>query len=145
MKSRSNLQWLEELRDSSESAEELRSFLRRGLAKALSKKAVGDSDLDDFAQDAVLRVLQGLDGFRGDSSFTTWAMAVALRTAFGSLRRRRFDPTSLDAIEVTQADSSSEDPAAEVEAGDLLGRLQHAIEQDLTPRQRAAVLGELSG
>ncbi len=145
VKTRSNSQWLTELPSSSAAAEELQTFLRRGLAKALRKQGVGDSDLDDFAQEAVLRVLEGLAGFRGDSQFTTWAMAVALRGAFGSLRARRYDPSSLDAIELVQADPSAADPADNVERGDLLKTLGLAIEHSLTERQRTAVLAELAG
>lgn len=33
---------------------------------------------EDFAQEALLKILDGLDTFRGGSRFTTWAHAVAV-------------------------------------------------------------------
>ena len=95
----------------------------------------------------MVRILEGLDSFRGDSQFTTWAMAVALRTAFSVLRRRRHDRQPLDELELESIELSvtGADPADITEQRDLLDALQHSIHRDLTPRQRTAILGELSG
>ena len=147
---RPNSNWLVELRDhggDGHAAEELRGYVRRGLSKALQSRGVHDADLDDFAQDAMIRILESLDSFRGDSRFTTWAMAVALRTAFGVLRRRRHDLQPLDQLELESIELSvtGADPADVAEQRDLLDALQESIHRDLTPRQRTAILGELSG
>jgi RNA polymerase sigma-70 factor (ECF subfamily) len=150
---RSNTRWLEELRDDGPrgaAVADLRRYLHRGLAKAFAGRAVGDADLEDFAQDAVIRVLATLDTFRGESRFTTWAMAVAVRVALGAIRRRRHrelredsDPFVLERAIATAADDS--DPAENLDRKKMLVALRVAIANELTERQRTAVLGELAG
>jgi len=68
----------------------LRAQLARGLSFALASRVPPEqlNDLvEDFAQDATLRVLAVLDTFRGESRFLTWATKVAVRLAFSELRR----------------------------------------------------------
>ena len=151
---RTNAQWLAELRQNArggEAAGELQNYLRRGLGRALAARRLDASDLEDIAQDALVRILQGLDTFRGDSRFVTWAMAVALRTALSTLRRRRYRDRPLEELELgvlkpsESTPSTASDPARVAERGDLLQALNRAIHSQLTIRQRAAVLGELSG
>ena len=151
---RTNAQWLADLRQYAQggaAAGELQGYLRRGLARALAARRLDGSDLEDFAQDALVGILQGLDTFRGDSRFVTWAMAVALRTAFSALRRRRHGDRSLEELELGVLKHSqstplvASDPARVAERGDLLGALHRAIHGQLTSRQRTAILGELSG
>jgi len=148
---RTNEQWVEALKSGADSTtlEELRAYLRGGLAKTLSRNAaVNESDLDDFTQDAALRVIEKLHTFRGDSRFTTWAMAVAVRVAYTALRKRRWNEVSIDSLELesplaAKADNSS--PARKAENRDIIDALRHAIDHDLTERQRTVVLAELSG
>jgi RNA polymerase sigma-70 factor (ECF subfamily) len=152
---RTNAEWLKELRQPSEAKAALRDlgdYLRRTLARALASRAnLDDSDLEDFAQDALIRILEGLDGFRGDSRFTTWAAAVAIRSAYTSLRRRRYNDRSLDDLELgivrmaPNAMAPVHDPAHHIDRESLLDRLRQAIDDVLTERQRIAVLGELAG
>ena len=151
---RTNTQWLSDLRQNArggEAAGELQNYLRRGLARALAARRVDATDLEDFAQDALVCILQGLDTFRGDSRFVTWAMAVALRTAFSTLRRRRYGDRPLEELELGALKPSestfppASDPARVAERGDLLEALHRAIHRQLTSRQRTAILGELSG
>jgi len=53
-----------------------RSVFRAALA------AVGSaSDADDVAQEAFVTAFQKLDGFRGESSFKTWLLAITWRKA----------------------------------------------------------------
>ena len=128
----------------------LREVLHTGLRIALSGRGdVSEAHLEDFAQESLLRVLDRLDQFQGRSKFTTWAQAIALNVAFAELRRKRWRDVSLDAL-LANGDRLA-DPA--MMADDVLGAgedrvrlvavLRQAIEQDLTPRQRAAILGEL--
>ena len=117
-----NARWLSALRQHGESgraAEELREYLRNGIAKALRAQQLGAADLEDCAQDAFVGVFERLDTFRGDSRFTTWAMAVALRTAFSMLRRRRHQNLRLEEPEVEAADPAP-DAARILERRDLL-------------------------
>jgi RNA polymerase sigma-70 factor, ECF subfamily len=52
-------------------------------------------------QEAYLRAFQGLAGFRGDASLSTWLTRIALNEALGRLRRRR-TTVELEAIEGAQ-------------------------------------------
>lgn len=139
--------------DSAEQAaavNELRGLLHAGLRVALSGRSdVSEAHLQDFAQESLLRVLDRLDQFQGRSKFTTWAQSIALNVAFTEMRRKRWQDVSLDAL---MADGERMTEPAMI-AADALGAdedrtrlvkvLREAIEKDLTPKQRAAMLGEL--
>lgn len=145
---RPNEAWLAELRASDADAlEALRSLLIKGLRSALSRRpGAGEEDLEDLAQDALLRILERLDSFRGDSRFETWAMSVAVRNAFTSLRRKHWQDVSLDGLELPpRPGPRAEEPEARAERGDLLEALREAIDTDLTDRQRTLILAELAG
>jgi RNA polymerase sigma-70 factor (ECF subfamily) len=49
----------------------------------------GDTEVDDFAQTALIEVLRSLPGFRGESTFTTWADRITVRTVLRQLGRRQ--------------------------------------------------------
>jgi RNA polymerase sigma-70 factor (ECF subfamily) len=146
-------EWLRALRSpgGSSGVEELRRYVRRGLERALAGRALRREDLDDFTHDAVVRVIENLERFRGESRFGTWAMAIAVRVAFTALRRRRhpvsaWAPLENGFIEAVPARATPEsDPTRRLERKALLDVLSEAIGDRLTPRQRTAVLGELEG
>jgi RNA polymerase sigma-70 factor (ECF subfamily) len=148
-----NDDWVAGLRDGSprrdETVSALRDLLRRGLAKALTgRPSADDAFLDDVTQDAVLKVLDGLPGFRGDSRFTTWAIAIAVRVAFTELRRARWRDVSLDGLAdagVAPEPASAEPPAARVERDELIALMKRVMETDLTERQRLLLAAELDG
>ncbi len=126
----------------------LRARVRLGLAAALAGRAdVCDADLDDFTQDAVLQILGRLGSFRGDSKFTTWAMAVAVRVSLTNLRRRRWAGNPLDERleELARPAWSGGTDGGFGEREELLTALRSAIAEVLTPRQRQVLLGKLEG
>jgi RNA polymerase sigma-70 factor (ECF subfamily) len=128
----------------------LRGILQNGLRIALNgRNDVSEAHLDDFAQESLLRVLDRLEQFQGRSKFTTWAQSIALNVAFTELRRKRWQDVSLDAL-VEQGDRMAESSAlpddvlgAGEERTRLVAALRRSIAEDLTPKQRAAILGEL--
>ena len=99
---RTDEQWLDDLRAGGERAAsahtELSRLLRGGLAKALSGRRVDAADIEDFAQDAIMRVIDRLDTYRGESRFTTWAVTVAVRVAFTHMRRRQWGETTFSQL-----------------------------------------------
>lgn len=128
----------------------LRAVLLKGLSLALhARNDVSAADLEDFAQDSVVRVLGRLDQFHGRSQFTTWAQAIALNTAFTEMRRKRWQEVSLDAL--LEDGAKLAEPAvladdvlgADEERRHLVAVLREAIDKHLTIKQRAAILGEL--
>lgn len=102
---------------------------------------------EDWAQLATLKVLDEMDGFRGDSRFTTWAYRIAINVASADLRRRRWTERSLDEPAPRGDGNEDEGRIAEPrEPGpgpeDLLDRaaawevIRLAVAEDLTERQR---------
>jgi RNA polymerase sigma factor (sigma-70 family) len=147
---RTNADWLRDLRESGsrnrDASQALREILIRRLGNSLGGKGIDASTLEDFAQDAMVRVLGNLDSFRGDSKFTTWATVIALRVAYSELRRARWKDRRLEDLEADHwpADSSP-GPEETLDRRSLTATLQRTIEGGLTPRQRFAILATLQG
>jgi RNA polymerase sigma-70 factor, ECF subfamily len=68
-------------------AELLREYLPRirNLVRYLVR---GDQDVDDFAQEAMLAIVKGLDSYRGEGPLTAWIDRVTAHTTISELRRR---------------------------------------------------------
>jgi len=147
-----NEAWLEALqvpdRDPA-AVEGLRTLLVRGLHAALRERVPRrvDALAEDFAQDALIKILDKLDTFRGESKFTTWAQKIAVRTAFTELRRKRWENVSLQAVVADDETPSSDAVAPPEQTGPdestsqqmLLDRVQQIIQNTLTDRQRTAI------
>ena len=65
--------------------EHLHSAMRPKVVNYLSR-FVGSSEAEDLAQDVFIKVHQGINGFRGDSKFTTWVFQVATFAALDRLK-----------------------------------------------------------
>jgi RNA polymerase sigma-70 factor (ECF subfamily) len=149
---RTNEEWLEALRgpQRDQALADLRALLIRGLRVALAGKGkLTEADLEDFVQEALVKILGALDSFRGEARFTTWAYKIAIRVAFSELRRRRWRDVSLEALTgATDSDFVPEtlaDPAVDPEQHAIqhavLDTLRQAIDNDLTEKQRRALIG----
>ncbi|MBI4581971.1 MAG: RNA polymerase sigma factor, partial [Planctomycetes bacterium] len=66
--------------------------LRAELASYLARRAGNPALAEDLAQEAMLRVVQGLPEFRGGAQLRTWARRVALNVWRDHLRRRAASP-----------------------------------------------------
>ena len=151
MMQRTNEEWLTTLhgpgRD--EVLADLRALLVRSLGYGLAGwSGVDEATVEDLAQDGLLRVLDGLDSFRGESHFTTWARKIAINGAFTELRRRRWREVSLDEmIELAETDFIPQrlaDPGAGTDKQAtqriFLSTLRRIIDEELTDRQRQALV-----
>ena len=147
---RSNEEWVSDLQGPgrNQALTDLRAILRRGLGYALSSRSnVDEQAIEDFCQDALLKILDNLDSFRGESLFTTWAQKIAVHTAYTELRRRRWRDVSLDGlIETDDGDfipQTFADPTAGPEQKTtqtlLLNILRRVINYELTDKQRQAM------
>jgi RNA polymerase sigma-70 factor (ECF subfamily) len=169
MKERTNQEWLADLRGPGRDGAlaDLRAFLLRGLGYALAGHSGLDaapprtgSDasppgprpeaglLEDFVQDALLKILDNLDTFRGESRFTTWAQKIAVRVALTEFRRRRWRDLSLEAMTEAQGLDFVPDFLVDPEAPPdrqavqrlFMEQLQRLIATELTDRQRQALV-----
>lgn len=152
VKERTNEQWLATLRGprSDEAIAELRLVLLRGLRAALHGRTSSiDPSLEDFAQEALIRILDNLDSFRGESRFTIWAQKIAVRVAFAEMRRLRWRDVSLDEAIQTQQTSEPadayEDPEREATCAMMMDAFHRFIDEELTERQRVALLAAING
>ena len=145
----SNEAWLAGLRArDADVLDALRERICLGLQSSLGHRAeAGEADLDDFAQEAVLRVMDKLDSYRSEARFTTWAMALAVRLSLTKLRRRSRKDVSLDAsVAASLTDESIATEAATHGArGEMFNLLRQGVAQALTERQRQVIVAELDG
>lgn len=155
-KTRTNEEWLADLRLEGAAREAalddlgriLATGLRRGLIAQVDTNAPEfDTLVDDFVQEALLKVLDSLDTFAGRSLFTTWANKIALNIGLTELRRKRWRDMSLD--QLTQTDDgdytpsfvadSSPRPEELAERRELLAYVGRLINEELTEKQRTAL------
>lgn len=153
---RTNEEWLRDLsgEPKAEALAALHDRLLQGLRYALKQRyRLTEPDLEDFVQEAIVKILDNLASFRGESKFTTWAQKIAIREAFTELRRKRWDNISLHDLVPERSD---EDPATgsplswlpsleltperQVTQQSLRALLAHLILEELTDRQRTAMI-----
>jgi RNA polymerase sigma-70 factor (ECF subfamily) len=157
MATRTNESWLADLRAEGETRslalEDLRAIIQRGLPYALSRWLSPDQPqfnalVDEVTQETLLRVLDQLDTFEGRSQFTTWVHKIAVRIALTELRRKRWRDSSLDELTENEdappppgllADSQA-GPETSAERADMLVRVRRIIDEELTDRQREALI-----
>lgn len=102
-------------------------------------RLLGDRDLaQDAAQDAFVNALHGLRNFRGDSSFKTWLLRVALNAA-KTLGRRQTRRREIPLIAAESEPSGGRDIAEAVAGRSEGARMQSLLEQ-LPKKQRMAVI-----
>ena len=154
---RTNEQWLVELRPEhpqyetavADLSQLLTNGLRRGLLAQVKTPAPEfDTQAEDFAQEAVLKVLDNIDTFAGRSKFTTWAHKIAISVALTELRRKRWQDSSLNSLTETESGDytpscvadDAPTPENRTARAELLKYVQKLIENDLTERQRTALV-----
>ena len=157
MPERTNELWLSDLQSDGPAKDlallDLRAVIQRGLPYALSRWISPDDPLfgslvEEVTQDTLIRVLEQLASFEGRSMFTTWVQKIAIRIALTELRRKRWNDSSLDAI--LEADGSpvssrimadrAPGPDAISEQSDMTARIRRILDQELTPKQREALV-----
>jgi RNA polymerase sigma-70 factor, ECF subfamily len=140
--------WPEQLtgKDRNKAIGELRIVLR----KALGNFQMSIEDKEDVIQVSLMRILDKLKSFKGRSSFTTWAIAIAVNAALSEKRKQHWKNISLEeaasmGLEPEQPDRDTSNPAAGAERTWALGYVETIIQEDLTEKQRTALLAEING
>ena len=101
LKTRTNEEWINELILPSpycdNSISDLRLIIKKSLKFVLLKKSFPEEYfLEDVTQEAVLKIIDRLKTFKGNSSFITWANKVAVRLVLDEIRKRQWKDISLD-------------------------------------------------
>lgn len=160
--SRSNDAWLLALRQpgeaQEEALEELRDYLLRAVLLYLRNHRSDLSDFsgeelrqfaEDMAQESLVAISDSLAQFRGEAKFTTWAYRFVINRTATELRLHHYRNLSIDNLlqeesavfyELTQ-NLGDVDPSLHAERHDLLVELRRIIREELTERQRFAILG----
>jgi len=150
---RSNEQWLAELRgpERDRALADLRAVLVRGLRVALRgrvRQGLNEA-AEDFAQEALIKIMANLDTFRGESQFTTWAQKIAVRTASTELRRKRWRDVSLqEVLDRYGTHSGESDRLADEQTtpeqltmrSTMVATVQRFVDDELTDKQRKAIV-----
>jgi RNA polymerase sigma-70 factor, ECF subfamily len=162
MDTRSNADWLKALSEppgeaNREALQDLHNFLvRAGLAylaqgqaevKHLSREAARTL-AEDAAQEALLAIKNDLANFRGEAKFTTWACRFVINRVVSELRRHRYRDISLDHLQEDNpaifqsllSEQTTSEPEHLAEQRDYLALLQRIVYNDLSDRQREAVI-----
>lgn len=120
-----------------------RAFVVRyqGIVFHTASRVLGRAapELEDVAQDAMLKCLDALPGFdpKGSAKLSTWIATITARTAIDALRARRV-VVPLDALRDVRAAQHSEPDAALGDAQER-ARLAKAME-GIGPDQRAVMV-----
>jgi RNA polymerase sigma-70 factor (ECF subfamily) len=150
---RSNEQWLAELRgpERDRTLADLRAVLVRGLRVALRgrvRQGLNEA-AEDFAQEALIKIMANLDTFRGESQFTTWAQKIAVRTASTELRRKRWRDVSLQEVLDRYGTHSGESdrladeqptPEELTMRSTMVATVRRFVDDELTDKQREAIV-----
>ena len=153
MTERSNEQWLAELRgpERDRTLADLRAVLVRGLRVALRgrvRQGLNEA-AEDFAQEALIKIMANLDTFRGESQFTTWAQKIAVRTASTELRRKRWRDVSLQEVLDRYGTHSGESdrladeqptPEELTMRSTMVATVRRFVDDELTDKQREAIV-----
>jgi RNA polymerase sigma-70 factor, ECF subfamily len=159
---RTNEDWLNDLRSKGAqqdtAIEDLLKHLRRGVLAYLHTRSdlnyLAEVELqqmsEDFSQEALLKIQANLDNFQGKSKFTTWATKIAANHTISELRRAKWRDLSLDAITESgtslqeiltpTADQEQGNPDTESERRQVWESLNYVINNELTDRQRQALV-----
>jgi RNA polymerase sigma-70 factor (ECF subfamily) len=118
----------------------LNALLSRHLGDVydVTFRVLGERDAaEDAVQEAFINAMRGLPRFRGDASFRTWLLRIALNTARSALRRkgRRHEAT----LSVMPDMASDEPDPAEKTVRTLESQRVQALIAELPEKQRLAV------
>ena len=157
LSTRTNDEWLQDLRAAGEPHDaalaDLRESLRQSALFCLRRHAheVRDFSADDIAamaedaaQEAIVALLERLDAFRGEARFLTWASKFGIGYATILLRKRQWRDVSLDRLpdgwdapaEVAIAQDGWAHPELAAQRQEIWQIMQAAVREDLTEKQR---------
>ncbi len=106
----------------------------RGATRTILRER---ADADDAAQQAMLDLLGGLPGFRGDGSLTAWARTIAVRASLRLAQRHRQHASVADPEAVLAAQAA---PHGDERLREQLPRTVQAYLDALPPAQRQALV-----
>lgn len=156
MSDRTNQEWLQQLRspspDNRSAIDDLRALVVRKLRHVLGRSHTKHLHIvEDIAQETIVKTLDKIHTFRGDSRFTTWVMRIAVNLAYTELRRRRWKDVSLDvfpaemfSLDHVSISSRRDSPEDKAIKSSIVETLNQAIRTSLTEYQRQVLVASLN-
>lgn len=149
-----NEEWIQALTEpvDEDAVDQLRKKLIRGLKPALHKYVDRELDqfVEDVAQDTLLKILDNIESFRGDSQLLTWALKIGVREGFTELRRKKYKDSSIEDFKHPDDEGRNElasltfatdlpDPGEATHEQMILHKVLNIINEDLTDKQKKAI------
>ncbi len=133
----------------SEALEQLLERHERNIYHIALRTLGNRDDAMDMAQEAIIKIVRSIRGFKSDSTFKVWAYRITVNACLDELRKRKKRKTiSLDAyLEASgrEIPDTAEAPETRLICADLKVTLEKAI-ADLPEEYRAAlVLRDITG
>jgi len=122
-------------------------LVRRHLSRInalIFQIVLDESAAEDLTQEVFLRVLRGLGGFRGKSTFATWLYRVAMNTTYSYLKRKKNAPVQYFP-EPPDGESKQVGPDAAVLEAELDAEIKAALAALPSEHRAALVLTCLQG
>ncbi len=119
-----------------------------GLVYRLALRILGEEDAQDASQEVWVRVWRNIDGFKGDSAFSTWLYKITLNTCLNTREKvsRREMREQLDNIPFLPEPPGGEaDPEAEALSQERREEIQAALEHVRRDHRAALVLRHMEG
>ena len=135
-------------RGNAEAIGELLGAYERRIYAVCFRMVRHEHDARDLAQDAMVKVLQGLDGYDGRSKLSTWIIRISINSCLSHLRKQRLRRHgSIDrdwpqgAVGPLEAGGAARElsPARGVEHNEMQGILSRAL-GNLDPQMRAVLV-----
>lgn len=71
----------------------------KNMAYTLAMKIVKNrEDAEEVAQDSFLKAYQKLEGFKGQSKFSTWLYTIVYRSALTKVRKKKLETSDIDSF-----------------------------------------------
>ena len=123
---------------------------------SVCRRMVGPELADDLAHDSLVRAIQGIPSFKGESAFSTWIIRVAMNTCLSYRRRQarrdRLAPTdrsrSIDDAEPAELPWNPRGPHGvqpDIEGAESLERVDRALRRIDETHRAVLVLRDVQG
>lgn len=86
-------------------------------------------DAEEVAQDSFMKAYQKLDGFKGESKFSTWLYTIVYRSALSKVRKKKLETTDIDSFVLDNHSDDHDFPQIEaIKNGEQQKYVKKAVE-----------------
>lgn len=120
---------------------------RQEVARIVARALGPDADVEDVVQDAFIQIFRSIDGFRGDSKFSTWLYRLVTNVTRMHLRKRSVRPRIAAGVEPETArkPEPGATPEHALERSWRIRRLYHHLDQLSDKKRTVIVLHDFEG